>query len=142
MTKTKALKQSIDKWMQDEQTKIFEKYGVGFAFSKEQINTYISEQRANGYEGKFVHLMLGMYCRKDTAEVMMKEIAELHKEHSSRLKNLFALDKSIEIKMVDYEAYYTGEYHDESLVLSVRQVFPEAKYEDFERVYKKTIHKH
>ncbi len=66
----------LEENMQKQQSAIFEKYGVGFAFSDKQFNEYVEGERAKGYEGRFTHIsnIPGMYCRSETADAMIEEL--------------------------------------------------------------------
>lgn len=134
--------QKIENWLQDSQTKLFEKFGVGFAFGNEQLENYVNSQRAKGYEGKFVHVMSGMYARKDNADEMIEELNKLHKEYKVRKRAAWTMDKCIEYELSNHECYYTGNWLDELMTDAVRFFFPEAKDEDFHRVYLATINNH
>lgn len=129
-------------WVQEEQTKLFEKYGVGFCFGNKQFEEYKKEQRDNGYEGDFVALMAGMVAHKDNYKEFLDELGNCHQECKRRTREEYTMDEYIEDRMCDHETYYTGSWYDINLVDDVRGTYPEATKHDFYRVYMETINNH
>lgn len=132
------VRHKVDNEFQKKQTELFEKWNVGFAFGGEQLNEYIEKQRSLGYEGKFTSLPKvcpGMIVRVDTALDFVKELASLHKEWKKAKRNAWNMDSYIEFSMWNHEVFYTGQWNNGNMMDDVRYYFPEAKDEDFKRVY-------
>lgn len=93
-------------YTEKEQTKLFKKYNVFFAFSAEQFN----EQAKEGL--KYISRGAGMYQGyKDK-----KELKEFDKEYNKIIENAIKQDlkengkeKIIERELNNHECYYTGE---------------------------------
>lgn len=136
------VKNEIDKWFEGEQSKLFDKHGVGFAFGKEQFEEYEAKQRALGYDGKFVSFMAGGLCRSTTFKDFTLEHDQLCEKRKEKYRSVFSMDDYIEYELSNHECYYTGNYWDEYMMLTVKDIFPEATREDFQRVYRATINDH
>ena len=131
------LRKKVDKEYQDRQTKLFEKWHVGFCFGKEQLDEYISSQRNLGYTGKFTSLGMGMLCRSDVVDDFVAELESLHKEWKKAKRNVWTMDAYIEYTLWNYECFYVG-YVEDRVKDAVRDYFPEATDEDIMRVYNNT----
>lgn len=140
--KNMAIRDRIEKQLQEEQTKLFDEYNVSFAFGPEQSDEYVKSQRDLGYEGAFVALGSGMVARKDNYKEFLNKLAELHKDYKTQKRNAWSMDELIESELIDHECYYTGNYLECNMVDAVRSFFPEATDYDFKRVYDKTYNKH
>lgn len=96
-------------YTEKEQTRLFDKYNVFFAFSSKQFN----EQTKDKDEGlKYVSRGAGMYQGYKDA----KELKEFDKEWNKMLENAIKQDlkengkeKIIERELNNHECYYTGE---------------------------------
>lgn len=135
----RAMRDKIEKEYHDKQSRLFEKWHVSFAFGREQFEEYQRQQRALGYEGEFTglpNIVPGMVARVDGVVDFVKELVALHKEWKKAKRGAWNMDAYIEHSMWNHETFYTGQWLDENMVGDVRHYFPEAKDEDFERVYR------
>lgn len=94
-------------WIQQEQSKLFERLGVFFAFSKAQLE----EQRVAGVEYVTV-LGSGDCVPKEHAKEFAAELTRIHKEGRERKLAEMGIDKIIEYELSNHECFYTGEIDD------------------------------
>lgn len=135
----REMHQKIEKEYQDKQSHLFEKWHVSFAFGREQFEEYQRQQRALGYEGEFTglsNIVPGMVARVEGVVDFVKELVALHKEWKKAKRNAWTMDSYIEYSMWNHETFYTGQWWDENMRSDVLHYFPEAKEEDFIRVYR------
>ena len=132
------MRQKIEDEYQKKQSDLFEKWNVGFCFGQWQFDEYVKKQRAKGYTGEFApvnKIAPGMVIRVEGYKEFIYELVSLHKEWKQAKRNAWNMDAYIEHTMWNHETFYTGMWWDENMVNDVRHYFPEAKKEDFERVY-------
>ncbi len=127
----------LEESMQKQQTAIFDKYGVGFAYSDEQMDQYIQGEREKGYNGEFTRIsnIPGMYCRSETVDAMAEDLKALHKSFYNDVRQNVPMDDYIEYELNNHEAYYTGNYLDPLTVSVIQSKFPEATKEEIRRVF-------
>lgn len=97
---------SLSQLIQEAQTECFNKHGVFFAFSPQQLN----EQKKEGVE--YVSLGSGLICPKDAVKAFVED-------HSNIVDAGIRLDlerngkeKIIRRELANYECYYTGDIDD------------------------------
>ena len=131
----------VEEWFQNEHSKVMESLGVSFAFGEEQLAVYKQQQRAKGYQGEFISLGYGQICRTDTVANYKKEFNRLMEERKVKMREVISMDQLIDYELSNHECYYTGNYYDWLMVGAVHDIYPEAKTEDFLRVYKENVYK-
>ena len=92
--------------LQDQQTKIFDKYGVFFAFSNKQFN----EAKQDGV--KYADLGGGMLAPSDNADNVIKELTNLHNKHIKEDLAENGKKAIIHRELANHEAQITGEIDD------------------------------
>lgn len=91
-------------WIQQEQTKLFDRLGVFFAFGDKQFN----EQCVEGVEYVTV-LQAGDCVPKQHAKEFISEIKRIGKEGRERELAEKGIDAIIEYELSNHECFYTGE---------------------------------
>lgn len=126
----------VEEWFQSEHHKVMEKLGVGFAFGNTQLEEFKKRERDKGYVGEFIGLGYGQISRKDTALQYKQEFQRLMAERKEKMREVITMDQLIAFELSNHECYYTGDWYELMMVASVHDIYPEAKKEDFFRIYK------
>ena len=103
--------QDIQKEFEQEQTKLFEKFGVFFAFNTEQF-----KEGAKG-EKHFSYIGLGTYLPTKNVKSFLKEYRSLQSWLELAVKYTDP-EKTILYELQNHEAFYTGEIYDTMKVLA------------------------
>lgn len=102
-TTIRDLKQEL----QDKMTKLFDDYGVFFAFSKDQFD----KQKKDGV--KYLDGGAGMLIPKDIAKEFQDEYNKLYLDFDNKILSDKELkNKYILYQLLNHEAFYTGDYYE------------------------------
>lgn len=93
----------LQDYMNERQTKAFDKAGAFFAFSKEQFD----KGRKEGIE--YVSAGMGLICPSDTLETLIEELDTIYKESIEQDIKENGIENIIKRELANHEAYYTGE---------------------------------
>lgn len=122
----------LSDYVQDEQTKLFKRLWIFFAFGQNQFD----EQKKDGVE--YVWLGIGwMCCPKENAKEFLEQHEKLIKAGIQQDIKENWIEKIIERELINHEAYYTGDIEDTLNALSSYDV----SYEQVKEVYKNTYEK-
>lgn len=103
----------LNKYTEQKQTNLFNKYGVFFAFSNEQLQKGIDDLKSKGIllEGeKLMRLPLGMLAPSKHAQTVMEKLAKIHKDGRAEDIAENGKEKIIVRELYNYECFYTGDY--------------------------------
>lgn len=93
--------------LQDNMTKLFNDYGVFFAFSKEQFD----KQKKDGV--KYLDGGAGMLIPKDAVKEFRCKLDKLYLDFDNKiLSNEDLKNKYILYELLNHEAFYTGDYYE------------------------------
>ncbi len=99
------MKKYLSDYISEPQTKAFKKHGGFWAFSDKQFE----EQRDKSLDLKdYTHLSGGLFCPKDTADSLVKELEQVVKEGIKQDLEENGKGKVIERELYNHEAFYTG----------------------------------
>lgn len=87
------------------QTAIFEEFDCYYAFG--QKAKYEAEKRQ---PTKVVHLFGGLYCPKDNAKEVLKQLSNAADEAIIKHKSLYSKERIIRDMLYNKECFYTGEF--------------------------------
>ena len=92
--------------MEQEQTKLFNKYRVFFAFSNEQFTEGMEKHKLNK-EDKIVNMKSGMFCPSSNVKDF---ISAHHRHYKNSIKKDMKQGKNKVIlrELCNYESFYTG----------------------------------
>lgn len=122
----------LSDYVQDEQTKLFKRLWIFFAFGQNQFD----EQKKEGVE--YVWLWIsGMCCPKENAKEFLEQHEKLIEAGIQQDIKENWIEKIIERELINHEAYYTGEIEDTIDALSSYDV----SYEQVKEVYRNTYEK-
>lgn len=93
---------SLSTIMQQAQTDLFEKYGVFFAFSNEQV----AAQKVEGVE--YCSMGGGMICPKEHADIVYKSLGEIYRNGIATDVAQNGIDKVILRELYNHESFYIG----------------------------------
>jgi hypothetical protein len=122
-----------DKYIQDKQTKLFNKMGVIWAFSTKQFD----EQKKDGVKYTQISWLGGLIVPKDNTKEMLKLLAVIHKEGKKINREKYTKEQIIEDELINHEAYITMSIDDTVEALSFYGFTPD----DVMTVYKATFEK-
>lgn len=97
----------MSQWIQQEQTKLFDRLGVFFAFSKQQFD----KAKVDGVEYVTV-MQMGDCVPKQHVKEFITELKRIGKEGRERELAEKGIDAIIEAELANHEAFYTGEIDD------------------------------
>lgn len=119
----------LSDYVQDEQTKLFNRLGIFFAFDNKRFN----EEKKDGVE--YVWLGISwMCCPKENAKEFLEQHEKLIEAGIQQDIKENWIEKIIERELINHEAYYTGDIEDTIDALSGYNV----NREQVEKVYKDT----
>ena len=118
---------SLQKYQEEIQTLLFEKYGSFFAYSREQYE----KQAKTGTE--YVNLCAGMYAPKENAIELMAELEKAYKNAIKQRQNEMSNVDIIWAELANYEAQITMSIDDTWEAL---QDYPGISKADVEEQYK------
>lgn len=93
----------LSDYMQEKQTKAFDKYGAFFAFSQKQFN----EAKKEGV--KYIATGSGMIVPKENVDVLMKELEDIYQDGIKQDIAENGIEAIIKRELGNYECYYTGD---------------------------------
>ena len=93
-------------YTKEKQTKLFEKYGVFFAFSDKQFD----EQKKEGIE--YRSLSCGAICPKDNCKAFNQDHSKAIDEAIQQDIKENGIDRIIRRELANYECYYVGSIED------------------------------
>ena len=96
----------LSDYTQEHLTKVFEKHGAFFAFSKSQFD----EKKVEGV--KYVSDGTGMIAPKENYEKLSEEIEEIHRNGIKQDIEENGIESIIKRELSNYECNYTGEIED------------------------------
>ncbi len=96
----------LSTYMQDQQTALFERLGVFFAFSTEQFN----EGKKEGV--KYYSIGQGMLCPKGSKKELIDELDRIYKECIQQDLSENGREGVIKRELGNHECYYTGDITD------------------------------
>ena len=97
---------SLSTIIQAEQTILFDKLGIFFAFSNEQLD----RQKKEGVE--YVSLGAGTICPKENVKAFIEEHANLVKTGIAKDIEKNGKEKIIHRELCNYECFYSGDLDD------------------------------
>lgn len=125
----------LSDYIQDEQTKLFKRLGIFFAFSDKQFEEWKAKDKT---VDDYVWLWIGgMCCPKENAKEFLEQHEKLIEAGIQQDIKENWIEKIIERELINHEAYYTGEIEDTIDALSSYDV----SYEQVKEVYKNTYEK-
>jgi len=89
-------------YIEEAQTKAFEKAGAFFAFSDKQFE----EQKKEGV--KYSHIGAGLICPKENCKSLVKALGVIHKAGMEQDLKENTKEGVIKRELANHEAYYTG----------------------------------
>lgn len=121
----------LQDYMNDRQTKAFDKAGAFFAFSTKQFD----EQKKP--DTVYVNGPAGMICPKDTLDTLITELDTIYKDSIAQDISENGLSAIILRELNNHEAYYTNDIENTANALSeyhitvedIRKVFKNKNYE-------------
>lgn len=105
----------LSDYTQDAQTAMFNKYGVIFAFSNEQLKKGFDKVKEQGIllEGeKFCSMGHGMYCPTKNADKVINELSEISKAGIAQDLEENGINSIVLRELYNHEAFYTGDSED------------------------------
>lgn len=93
----------LQDYMEEAQTKAFEKAGAFFAYSNKQFD----EQKKQGV--RYVSVGLGLICPKDTVAALINELAAIAKQGIKDDLAENGKEGVIKRELANYECFYTGD---------------------------------
>lgn len=96
-----------------QQTELFNRYGVFFAFSNEQLKEGLDKLKQDGIllEGeKLTRLPYGMFAPSKHAETILKELEQIHKDGLANDLKENGKEGVIIRELYNHECFYTGDY--------------------------------
>lgn len=97
----------MSQFIQEQQTQLFNRLGVFFAFSQKQFD----EQKVEGVE--YVSALgMGDVVPKQNVAELRQELARIHREGRAKELAEKGIDKIIEEHLSNYECFYTGDISD------------------------------
>ena len=102
---------SVKKENDDRMTKCFDKYGIFFAFSNEQLERGLKKLDLKEGE-KVSNLGAGMICRTALVEEFVEVFDKLCNENIERVKQKAGVHNIIRYELSNHECYYTGSTED------------------------------
>lgn len=115
----------LQDYINDGQTKAFDKAGAFFAFSNEQFD------KAKKEGIRYTNIYAGLVCPVDTAETLLLELAEVHKAGIEQDIAENGLENIIKRELSNHEAYYTGDISSTVEVLEPYDLTREQIYKVF-----------
>ena len=104
---TSTIIRDLKQELQDNMTKLFDDYGVFFAFSKNQFD----KQKKDGV--KYLDGGAGMLIPKDISNEFIDKLDKLHSDFDNKISSDKELkNKYILYQLLNYEAFYTGDYYE------------------------------
>ncbi|MCW8349172.1 hypothetical protein MD535_24605 [Vibrio sp. ZSDZ65] len=96
----------LSDYTKDKQTKLYDKTGAFFAFSKEQFE----DSKKEGIE--YCHLFAGLICPCDTAQEVMAGLDKIQKEGIAQDIAENGKAAIIRRELFNHECFYTGDVTD------------------------------
>lgn len=93
----------LSEYIEENQTAIFNKYGVFFAFSNKQFD----EAKEEGV--KYVSMKMGMICPEKNVQAFTKELHECHKAGIKQDLAENGSEKIIIRELYNHETFYTDD---------------------------------
>ena len=128
----------LSKYTQDKQTNLFNKYGVFFAFSNEQLKEGLEDLKSKGIlnEGeKLMRLPMGMLAPSKHAQKVMNKLSKIHSDGRAQDIAENGKEKIIIRELYNYESFYTGDISDTVDALELYGF----SYDDIYEVYRKEL---
>lgn len=107
-------------YVNSEQTKIFDEYGVFFAFSNEQVKRGLEKNKVRGIDipkEEYRSMGAGMVCPKDSCKTVADKLEELHKQAIELDKSQRTKEKIIGYELRNHEYGITYELEDTIMAL-------------------------
>jgi len=127
----------LSEYMEDRQTKAFEKAGSFFAFGDKQFKE-AKEKHNYTDKNQLVSLGVGMICPKDTAEDLLKELETIYKESIAQDIAENGIENCIKRELNNHEAYYTRDTESTAEALSD---YPNATAENIGKIFRNKNYK-
>lgn len=124
--------QELKKKQQNELTDIYNKYGIFYAFNKEQFD----QSKTDGVT--YLKGSSGMFIPKENKDAYLNDLNEFFKNSRLDFLNNIPKDKFIQYELSNHEVYYTGDYED--ILDVVQHYYPDVTIEDIKKVYLNTRH--
>jgi hypothetical protein len=105
------MNQDFREYQEREQTKLFNKYGVFFAFSNEQFKEGVDKVGASP-ENKVVSLGAGMYCLSKNKEELLKGMKAITKNKVAKDIKDNGIDNIIVRELYNYETFISYNFDD------------------------------
>ena len=119
----------LSDYVQDEQTKLFKRLWIFFAFSDKQFEEWKANDKTID---DYVWLWIGwMCCPKENAKEFLEQHEKLIEAGIQQDIKENWIEKIIERELINHEAYYTGEIEDTIDALSSYNV----SYEQVKKIY-------
>ena len=126
------MNQDFRKYQETEQTKLFNKYGVFFAFNNAQFKEGTEKVGANK-DNKVVSLPHGMYCLSKHKGIFIKEMAQINKNKVAKDIKDNGIDKIIVRELYNYETFVSYDFDDVKEALEPYNVSVEQISEAFRK---------
>ena len=99
----------LQDYINEAQTKLFDKYGVFFAFGEEQWDDQVNPELT---KADYFHITAGMYCPKENTNDFLTDHAKVVAQgrHNDIAEN--GLNAIVRRELNNYECYYTGDIED------------------------------
>lgn len=107
---------AVKKENDDRMSECFEKHGVFFAFSNEQLSKGMKKIGVEKRE-EVQSLGGGMICKADSVVNFIADFKELQKQHTKNLLEKVGVDNLIRHELLNYECYYSHDLEDAIEVL-------------------------
>jgi hypothetical protein len=126
------MNQDFREYQEREQTKLFTKYGVFFAFSNAQFKEGTNKVGASP-ENKVVSLGAGMYCLSKNKDVLIKEMAQITKNKVAKDIKDNGINNIIVRELYNYETFVSYNFDDVKEALKPYNVSDEQISEAFRK---------
>jgi len=104
--------QEVNKVFTEEQTKLFDRCGVFFAFSQGQLREGLEKIGFQHGKHKVKPIGAGGYCFSHMFETYEKEFEALIDAKNAATKRLLPKEKIIMLSLQNFECFYTGDIED------------------------------